>query len=295
MVFLSHASEDGAIVRAIAPVLEDQGWRTWYYERDLEAGVKHMEATERAIEASALFVVVVSAAAFEADYVFPEMIHAAACHKPFAPVLDGLTYEQFEQRKQQWVTTIGPYTASSWDATNPRATCEQLDAAVRRVVARAEHAHGAKSGRDDVAPVRRAGNHPGIAVSTQNLELRARDLHESYDHVLAIFIANVGDRPLRIRRALFRNRVTVLGLIERESALPVYSRAFKDVERHAYELKFGPQWYDPQVDLQPGARVMTYLPLSRPVPDRDVNRGHLGEVILRVRAGGAEWVHRVRV
>ncbi len=142
---------------------------------------------------------------------------------------------------------------------------------------------------------RKGQNHPDIAVHAQSISLHARDYHETYDHALGIFIANTGDTPIHIRRALFKNRVAFLSLFTRRSRLPVYPRAFKDAERDAYELKFGDQWYDPQTDIPPRGRVMTYLPLSEEVANHQTNRRKHGEVVLRYSAGDASGVHRVFV
>ena len=138
-------------------------------------------------------------------------------------------------------------------------------------------------------------NHPGLAVHTQNINLIARDFHEEYDHALGVFIANTGNSPIHIHRALFRNRVPFALFLRRTSKLPVYPKAFKDTEQDAFELKFGEQWYDPQTDIDPRGRVMTYLPLSREVPDADCNGGRHGEVVLRYSSDGKAGTHRVRV
>lgn len=66
-------------------------------------------------------------------------------------------------------------------------------------------------------------NHAHLSISTQNLDLRARDYHENYDHALGIFIANTGNSPVHIWRALFKNEVVVLGMFKierRTSNLP---------------------------------------------------------------------------
>ncbi len=138
-------------------------------------------------------------------------------------------------------------------------------------------------------------NHPHLSVHTQNIDLRARDHHEHYDYALGIFIANTGNSPIHISRALFKNEVRFLGTVKRKSALPIYPRAFKDAESGAYELKFGTQWYDPQTDIPPRERVMTYLPLSRPVPDDLTNTRKHGQIILRYSSDEKIGTHAVYV
>ena len=146
-----------------------------------------------------------------------------------------------------------------------------------------------------VVRARGGENCPYLSIHTQNIPLRARDSHESYDHALGIFIANTGNSPIHIQRAMFRDRVPLLGLFETRSSLPIYPAAFRDAECDAYELKFGEQWYDPQVDISPRNRVMTYLPLSRPVPDGEINRRRHGQVILRYSSEDRAGTHRVYV
>lgn len=138
-------------------------------------------------------------------------------------------------------------------------------------------------------------NHPDIAVHTQNINLRARDYHESYDHAFGIFIANSGDLSIHIQRALFRDKVPFLWLFQRASKLPIYPKAFKDTEADAYELKFGDQWYDPQTRIASRDRVMTYLPLSKPASDGKMNIRKHGQVILRYSTQGRSGTHKVYV
>ncbi len=138
-------------------------------------------------------------------------------------------------------------------------------------------------------------NHPHLSVHTQNIDLSARDHHENYDHALGIFIANTGNSPIHISRALFKNEVRALGILRKKSELPIYPKAFKDAESDAYELKFGDQWYDPQTDIPPRKRVMTYLPLSRPAPDDSTNTRRHGQIILRYSSDEKIGTHTVNV
>jgi hypothetical protein len=138
-------------------------------------------------------------------------------------------------------------------------------------------------------------NHPALSVHTQNIALRARDYHESYDHALGIFIANTGDSNIHIARALFKNKVPFLLFFKKASALPVYPRAFKDTQLDAYELKFGEQWYNPQTDIVGRGRVMTYLPLTEEVPDTQINKRKHGQVLLRYSSGDKAGTHKVYV
>ena len=138
-------------------------------------------------------------------------------------------------------------------------------------------------------------NHPDIAIHTQYMGIVARDSHEEYDDALAIFIENIGNSPIHIRRALFLNQLSFLPFLRKKSKLPVYAKAFKDAEQNAYELKFGDQWFDPQTDISPRDRVMTYLPLSSKIPDHECNCGQHGEVILRYSSDGVAGTHKVRV
>ena len=141
----------------------------------------------------------------------------------------------------------------------------------------------------------RRENHPDLAIHTQNVAIGTRTFHEEFDNSLGIFIANTGNSPIHIHRALFCNRVPYFLFLRRKSKLPVYPRAFKDTEKGAYELKFGEQWYDPQTDIAPRDRVMTFLPLSCKVPEENCNQGWHGEVILRYSSDGVAGTHRVYV
>jgi hypothetical protein len=50
-------------------------------------------------------------------------------------------------------------------------------------------------------------------------------MQESFDDALGVFIANTGDSPIHIRRALFRNRISRFFVFRKRSLLPVYPRA----------------------------------------------------------------------
>lgn len=134
-----------------------------------------------------------------------------------------------------------------------------------------------------------------LAIHTQHLAFKARDLHENYDHALGVFIVNTGDSPIHIQRALFRDRIPFLWVFHKNGQLPIYPNAFKDIEADAFEMKFGDQWYDPQTDILGRKRTMTYIPLSDRVADDSVNKRKHGQVILHYTTQGKSGIHRVYV
>jgi hypothetical protein len=52
-LFISHVEEDRSVALELAALLEEAGFRTWYYERDCYPGLSYLIQTGQAIEDSA--------------------------------------------------------------------------------------------------------------------------------------------------------------------------------------------------------------------------------------------------
>lgn len=113
-VFISYAEPDGDVAEQIGGILPGFGYTTWYYGRDSVPGRLHLEMTQNQIDEAAVFVAVVSRAAFESDFVFPEILHAAAARKTVIPVLKDVTYADLETEKPRWAQAFGFATAVEW-------------------------------------------------------------------------------------------------------------------------------------------------------------------------------------
>ena len=71
-VFISHAKEDAAFARKLAEDLREEGWRVWIAPESIRPGEKWVEAIDRGLETSGVFVVVLTPAAVDSRWVNTE-------------------------------------------------------------------------------------------------------------------------------------------------------------------------------------------------------------------------------
>jgi hypothetical protein len=78
--------------------------------------------------------------------------------------------------------------------------------------------------------------------------------------------------------------------------MPVYENAWRSQKKpKGYELKFGPQWTSIDILVPPGAKVDTYLPLTRPVADSDFPQGERGTLYLEYISDGKTGIHSAKL
>ncbi len=106
-VFISHVEEDGVTTEQVARGLEDAGFTTWYYERDMLPGRSHLTQTREAIKASRVVLLVVSAKSFGSPYVEREVLNGLDSAKPFITVLQGVSHVEFKHREPDWADAAG--------------------------------------------------------------------------------------------------------------------------------------------------------------------------------------------
>ncbi|HHT9109938.1 MAG TPA: toll/interleukin-1 receptor domain-containing protein [Candidatus Brocadiaceae bacterium] len=129
-VFISHAEPDGAIAKEIADHLENNGWRTWYYERDNLPGPLHLEQTGRQIEASQSVLVLLSRVSIASEFVTAEVFNAHQNRKPLVPLLIDLTFDELVKHSTKWAQAVGFSSAIQWDADRKAEILKRLDAGI---------------------------------------------------------------------------------------------------------------------------------------------------------------------
>jgi hypothetical protein len=112
-VFISHVEEDEEIASELASCLEQEGFSTWYFERNGLPGTHYLEQTRQAILKSSAFLILISRNAIQSGQVHKEVVCAAESDKPFIPVLVGLTHEEFKASRSDWVQAMGDATSVS--------------------------------------------------------------------------------------------------------------------------------------------------------------------------------------
>lgn len=112
-VFISHVEEDGEVGVMIAEGLAAAGYTTWYYERDSYPGPDYLEQIDRAISESHAVIVVISPTALASQQVEDEVKWAREQGKRFIPVLKGISWAEFQNRRPRWRMALGIATAVS--------------------------------------------------------------------------------------------------------------------------------------------------------------------------------------
>jgi hypothetical protein len=122
-----------------------------------------------------------------------------------------------------------------------------------------------------------------IGIGTHFGGLRASGPGDQYNHALFVNITNHGGLPLYIVRAIY---------LSGKVAVPIYVNARRSQKKtKGYELKFGSQWKEMDVLIQPNQSITTYLPLSSSVSDHDFPQGKRGKLYLEYVFAGRTGVH----
>jgi len=106
-VFISHASQDSKIAIRIAQNLEQQGYSTWYYERDSKGGGSHLEQSAKAIENAQAFLLLISEDSLQSIEVDSEFDKARREERDCVHLRVRMSDEEFRKRKPKWDMAIG--------------------------------------------------------------------------------------------------------------------------------------------------------------------------------------------
>ena len=97
-IFISYSHKDQKYVEKLAKYLGEKGFDAWFDYR-IRFGMYWSKALEKAIDDSDAFIVVVSNAAKESEWVTREILRAQAKNKPLFPLLlegeNGFFYKIF--------------------------------------------------------------------------------------------------------------------------------------------------------------------------------------------------------
>jgi hypothetical protein len=103
-VFISHASEDSQLALGIAEILEENGYSTWYYERDTLPSISYLVQYGKAIDGAHAFLLLVSKHSLASTDVSREFeqAHRRGDGPRFLPVLAGVTQAEVRNRRPTW-------------------------------------------------------------------------------------------------------------------------------------------------------------------------------------------------
>jgi class 3 adenylate cyclase/tetratricopeptide (TPR) repeat protein len=106
-IFISHSERDLPVANEIIRGLEDSGYSTWYFERDVMPGTSYITQIAQAIEQCQAIVLVVSSNSIDSDQTSKEVVGAFERRKPFFPVLVDMTPPQLKERQPEWRHALG--------------------------------------------------------------------------------------------------------------------------------------------------------------------------------------------
>jgi len=109
-VFISHVAEDATDCTLLAELLEKEGYRAWYYERDSLPGQTYIEQIVTAIEGISAVLLFVSLETLKSNQVDREVVSAFQRNKPILPILKNLTHEDFQKYRPTWDHMLGATT-----------------------------------------------------------------------------------------------------------------------------------------------------------------------------------------
>jgi sugar lactone lactonase YvrE len=110
-IFISHAKEDAGVALKIAEILEQTGYKSWYYERDNCPDCLNNSLINMAVAQSQVVILMISPNSLRDCQITSEVIHAHDSGKPFIPVLLGVSHADFQQRQPEWREAIGAATS----------------------------------------------------------------------------------------------------------------------------------------------------------------------------------------
>jgi len=110
-IFISHVEEDFTTVAELAEGLENEGFLTWYYERDSAAGTSYLVQTRDAIVSAQAMVLIISPGSLSSHQISKEVVRAHEARRPIIPLLLGISDAEYKHRQPEWEEAVGAATS----------------------------------------------------------------------------------------------------------------------------------------------------------------------------------------
>lgn len=169
-LFISHVENDRSTALELAKLLEESGFKTWYYERDSHPGPSYLIQTGRAIAEAGAVMVIISPASLQSPLqVTNEIVRAYEAGKPFVPMLAGVSHKEFQTRQPEWREAIGAATSIQLPSNGLRSVVPRIVSGLKALglheqegpTRTAEGDRKTETGRGEIAvytmPIRRPG------------------------------------------------------------------------------------------------------------------------------------------
>jgi serine/threonine protein kinase len=125
-VFLCHVGDDSLIAGQIAAALEEQGYSTWYYERDTLPGISYLDQCGEAIDRADAILLLISSHALDSPQITAEIELATRRHVRFLPVLVEVPYAEVLKRRPEWQGALGEIASVELGSGNVQSTVARL-------------------------------------------------------------------------------------------------------------------------------------------------------------------------
>lgn len=106
-LFISHVEEDSAVAVELATLLEEFGFRTWYYERDSLPGMSYLLQVDKAIDHADAILLVISDKSLNSHQITIEVVRAHEGGKLIMPLLLDVSHAELQKRQPEWRTALG--------------------------------------------------------------------------------------------------------------------------------------------------------------------------------------------
>ncbi len=132
-IFVSHSEKDLGTVSEIIRGLEQAGYHTWYFERDVLPGTSYLVQIHDAVDQCDAVVLVVSSNSICSDQTTKEVVGAFERRKPFFPILLDMTPPELKQQQPEWRHALG---GTAMIMVGPKGTADCVSQVVEGLKAR---------------------------------------------------------------------------------------------------------------------------------------------------------------
>jgi hypothetical protein len=127
-VFISHVEEDSSVATQLSDGLNDIGFSTWLYERDILPGLSYLVQRGDAIKTCKAFLLLITPRSIGSYQVGAEVVRAFEQERPFLPLRQDISHADLQRRQPAWRQAIGSSASIVIDSGD-------IDSAVRRLAA----------------------------------------------------------------------------------------------------------------------------------------------------------------
>ncbi len=119
-----------------------------------------------------------------------------------------------------------------------------------------------------------------LHIDVKKVSIHVHNESDHYDNALSISLSNSGDSTIKIKWVFFKNSIRKYLFFNVKSNLQIYPLASKSADHDAYEIKFGEHLQHYKINIDPGEKVFTYLPLCCAVDQTLIDTKQCGMIVI---------------